>query len=478
MNSIWEIDIKQEPTLNKDIKTDILIIGGGITGMSIAYHLKDSNQKVTLVERDRIGSGVTKRTTGKLTYLQELIYSKLEKNISFNTAKLYLESQIEAINLVKTIIKENNINCDLEDNTSITYTNKTSDINQFHNEEIFFDKVGIEYKIRNKLPLNIPCSYAIEVKNTAVFHPLKYLKGLKEIINNKIDIYEKTKILNFKKTNSGYVCYTNKYKIECKTLVFAGHYPFFTYPFFFPLKTHIEESYIAAFKSNEIYPFNIITNGYPTTSIRYHKNYQIYLTGSHNLCDKLNKGECFKNLYKKINQNIEYSWSNQDIITSDNLPFIGRVEKNNNNFLIATGYNTWGMTNGSIAGKIISDIILKKENKYIDLFDPHRKNNIQKVIKLPTNIYCSAKSFILTKIKNYSKKNVQFKTINGEKVGIYTDKCEHIVYNTCPHLKCSLVFNDEEKTWDCPCHGSRFDIDGNCIKGPSNYNIKFDKDNK
>ena len=146
--------------------------------------------------------------------------------------------------------------------------------------------------------------------------------------------------------------------------------------------------------------------------------------------------------------------------------------------LIGTGYNTWGMTNGSLAGKILSDIILKKENKYINLFNPMRKINKGKIINFPLILGSNAYSFIKSKIyknKKWYPNTVRFEKRNGKNIAIYIDenKKEHIVYNLCPHLKCSLNFNEIELTWDCPCHGSRFDIDGNCIEGPSNYNITY-----
>lgn len=168
-----------------------------------------------------------------------------------------------------------------------------------------------------------------------------------------------------------------------------------------------------------------------------------------------------------------------DIMTSDFLPYIGSINKENT-LLLATGYNTWGMTNGSLAGKIISDIILKKPNKYITLFDPKRALNLGKIINFPLILSSNAYAFFKSKLirqKSWYSNNVKFKKINGENVAIYIDENqkEHIVYSNCPHLKCGLIFNEVEKTWDCPCHGSRFDIDGKNIEGPSNYNITYRK---
>ena len=183
---------------------------------------------------------------------------------------------------------------------------------------------------------------------------------------------------------------------------------------------------------------------------------------------------------KKLKLTPQYVWSNHDIITNDYLPYIGCLKSGDTSLLMGTGYNTWGMTNGSLAGKILSDMILEQENKYIPLFDPHRRKNIESIKSIPINIYCSIKPFIQNKLfkkKSWYSKNIYFDKRNGKDVAIYKDENnkEHIVYNKCPHLKCSLIFNETEKTWDCPCHGSRFNIDGECIQGPSNYDIKFKK---
>jgi len=165
-------------------------------------------------------------------------------------------------------------------------------------------------------------------------------------------------------------------------------------------------------------------------------------------------------------------------MTPDSLPYIGRVNSNDDNLLMATGFNKWGMTNGTISGKVISDIIMKKENPYIELFNPHRKLTKDKVINLIVYNFINSKTYILTKMKKEYKfyhNNVRIEEIEGKKIGIYTDKknIEHKVSITCPHMKCNLVFNNVDKTWDCPCHGSRFDMDGNVLFGPSVYNISY-----
>ena len=463
--------------LDKDIDVDILIIGGGITGISTAYQLINSNLKVYLIEKNKIGHGVTSKTTGKLTYLQEN-YSTLNFYHGLNNTKKYLNSQKEAINIVKSIIEKEKINCNFEKVSSYVFTN--TDDEKYENEKDILKKLNVKINETNILPNKEEIKKAYYVEDTYVFHPLKYLYSLKDIcIKNNIPIYENTKIISIDKKNNYYVCKTKTNIIKTKKIVLAMHYPYFLIPFLMPLKTSIEKSYIEAFKVNKDYKFSSISTSKPTISTRYHNDkntiYQLYLTNSHNLCIKNNEKENFKDLLKNNNPN--YLWSNKDIMTNDKLPFIGSINQEKT-LLIGTGYNTWGMTNGSLAGKILSDIILEKENEYIELFNPKRGLNLGKIINFPIILGGNAYSFLKSKIsknKSWYSSNVKFENRNGKNVGIYIDenRKEHMIYNLCPHMKCSLTFNEIEKTWDCPYHGSRFNIDGKCIEGPSNYNITY-----
>ena len=478
-NSIWS-DIKNKANynkLNKDINVDVCIIGGGITGISTAYHLINKNLKVCIIERNKIASGVSSRTTGKLTYLQENMYTKLKKFHGIEKSKLYLTSQKDAINIVKDIVKINNIDCNLEQVSSYVFS--TSNNYKIDKDIKVLKDLNIDIKISDTLPNNKLVNKCYYVEDTYVFHPLKYIYSLATICkNNGIDIYENTNITSIDKYNNYYICNTDNNSIKTKYIVFATHYPYFIFPYLMPFKSYIERSYIEAKKVKNTYNFSSISIDKPVISTRYHKDnnisYKIFLTNSHNICTKDNTIDNFNSLLKEEIKP-DYIWSNKDIITIDSLPFIGLIDKN---MLIATGYNTWGMTNGSIAGVILSDIILNKDNKYIELFDPKRGINIGKIINFPlvlgSNI-CSLTKSKLNKNKYWYSDSIKFEKRNGKNVAIFIDekKQKHIVYNMCPHLKCGLTFNEIERTWDCPCHGSRFDIDGNVIEGPANYNIKY-----
>lgn len=474
--SIWleYMNNKNFKVLDKNLNIDVLIIGGGITGLSVAYNLINKNFKVALVEKNYIGSGVTAKSTAKITYLQQDIYSKLKTFHSKDISKLYLDSQIEGLNILTDIIKKNKINCNLEKSDSYLFTNKN--VNKLKKEKQLLEEFKIKVKNVNKLPDGEKIKYGFKVEDTYVFNPIKYLNTLKRICeNNKINIYENTKIEEIKKQNNLYICKTRNNIIKAKYIVLALHYPYFLFPYLMPMKTSLEKSYIKASLEKNNLKFNAINIENPVKSIRYYtdKNntYKIFLTASHNIAIKNNEQKNFDEL--KMNNKTKYYWSNIDLITNDYLPFIGLID---DNLLLGTGYNTWGMINASIAGKVLGDIILKKDNKYIELFNPKRDINLTKIINFPMILSSNVYSFINSKVnKFWYNSNIRFEKRNNKKVAIYTDKDnkEHIVYTLCPHLKCSLIFNNVEKTWDCPCHGSRFDIDGKSIEGPSNYDITY-----
>ncbi len=477
--SLWEKyrDDLKFPKLTEDLDVDVLIIGGGITGLTTLYNLKNY-KSIALVEAREIGTGISMNTTGKVTFLQGTIYSDLEKNINKETAIKYLKSQRYAINLLKEIIEKEKIACDWEKVTSFVYADKKKDIKKLEREEKFLRDNGIKVFSNKELKMA-----NISVQNTYVFNPMKYLNCLKRILRNK-KIYENTKITKIISKDNGYCCYFENGKIIAKKVIVTCHYPFFIFPFFLPLKSHIEKSYLIAYRVQKNFKKTGITVSNPGFSYRFYQDnnnnniYRIVLASSHVTAFKQNDEKNFKQVQVLFNiekDEIAFQWSNIDIITDDKMPFISSVRKN---LYVATGFNTWGMTNGVIAAKILSDNILNITNEYNSLFQNKRKNWYQ-IKNFFANTFISLWGFLASKKvdKSWYNNNLKFKTIKGKKVAVYKDKGnkKHIVYTTCPHLKCSLVFNELEKTWDCPCHSSRFSLEGKCIKGPSKYDISYKK---
>lgn len=482
--SIWE-DIKKKEKRkkveeNKNVVTDILIIGGGIAGMSTAYFLMNSNKKIMLIDKDSIGMGVTSKTTAKLNYLQGIIYQQLEKSFNKKVSKLYLDAQMEAIELIKKIIKKEKINCDLEKCNSFIFTKEDKGIEKIKKEKEILESFKVNCKEVSTLPIHFPIKYGIVVSDTYTFHPLKYIEELREKVQKKIDIYENRIALEITKKQNIWNIKTNHGTITSKYVVIACHYPFFLFPGLIPIKTYIKREYVNASKFDLAEkPFTAISIDSTLHSIRFYQNHIIYGSNQHRLTNKIRYQDNYeksRNDFKRLfSKNPEYTWMNQDIMSNDNLPIIGIMDKKKPNLLIATAFGAWGMTNGTIAGKVLADIILEQSNKYIDLFQPQRINATN-IIQSVIGVLHYSKVYAQTTIKKnpvFENNQVYIIKINGKYYGIYYDEHgeKHIVDHKCPHMKCNLVFNNQEKTWDCPCHGSRFDIDGNVIEGPANYSI-------
>ena len=472
--SIWKenIDLGSYDKLKENLDVDVLIIGGGMTGINTMYQLRDSSLEVVLVEQNKLGMGVTANSTGKLTFLQDNLYEKIWKSFDKNTASMYLKSQIDAIEIVLGIIESDGISCDLIKAPSFVYASSDDEVLRLNELKEFLEASGINVIDGNSELVSY--RKMIGVENTYLFHPLRYIKGLIDKID-KSKIYENTSIVRMDNSgDDGYICYTNDDKIiRAGEVVIASHYPYFNLPFMFPIKGSLEKSYLSAsrYKEDNI---SLIKYDKPVVSIRSYLDYLIYLGNSHSNNSEVDDNKHFKELEKKLSDlglKPEFMWSNIDVMTNDGLPYIGKID---DRLLLATGYNTWGMTNGILAGKIISDIIKGNKNTYRDLFAPKRINlaSIEGMIVDGLKSIGGIVNGILT-----DSNLVKYEVVEGKEVAIYKDdKGEHKVYTKCPHMGCRLVFNEKEKTWDCPCHSSRFDVDGKCINGPSNRDIKVKKE--
>ena len=458
--SIWESFLKHEfKSLNKDLDTDVLIIGGGIAGLLTAYSLKNSNLKVTIVERNKIFSGVTSKMTAKVTILEDIL-----TKISEDKLDLYLKSQLEGLNILKNNINNLNIECDFKSNIGYLYTSKKSNIKKLKNIETHLKNLNIKFS-NCELPIKeLNSLYSISIDNSYEINIIKYLNNIIDNLNNT-DIYEDTNIIEVKKENKYYVARTKNNIIKAKIIVFASNYPYFIKPLLFPLKVRLEKSYIMYGKSNYNGNYNLINIDKKTTSIRFYKNKIIYLTNSKYI-SHTKSIDYEKSTNNNLINNIDNCWTNMDLITNDYLPLVGKIY---NNMYIITGFNTWGILSSHIGSSIIANTILKHNRylKYQELFNPRRNINLKKIINSSVNIYENMNGFF----KGIINKNNLVYYSKDKAIYIDSKGNNHVVNRKCPHLKCKLIFNSHELTWDCPCHGSRFNLDGKVINGPSKYDI-------
>ena len=362
----WNADFPTFNFENPVRKLDVAIIGGGLTGLSTAYYLRNSSLKVAVFEQSKIGGGVTSRSTAKITYLQGDIYQRLG-----NKAKSYYLSQKEAIWELLKIIEDENISCELEKVPSIIFC-----LNKENDSKIQFEKKLLESFGAHPYEVQHPnISSGIGISDSYVFHPLKFLSGLYKALISKVFIYENTLVFDMKKEDGHYLIHTTNGDFFAKNVVIANHYPFFLLPNLFPLKTYVQREYVNAAKISHPSLFTAINIDSDLHSIRYYKNYLLYGSNRHRLTEKIDFGKNydksrsdFKRLFDKIP---ERTWDNQDIVSHDLLPFIGRFDSH---LYVGTAYRGWGMTNCVLAGRIISSFILYHTALYQDLFSPTRMN--------------------------------------------------------------------------------------------------------
>ncbi len=434
--SIWDKSYREHEVIkvSKNITCDVLIIGAGMTGMNTAYFLSDKAD-ICLVEARQYGMGITRNTTAKVTVFQDIIYSKIMDKYNSLIATNYFHSQKEAVTLLRKIIESEKISCDFERSTAYVFATKNNDIFKLNREVKLLKQLGCD--IQNITTETGVC-YGLE--ESFVFNPIKYLNELYDILKMKdIPIYENSPITKIERNNDHYISHVNGYKITSNKIVLACHYPFFVLGYILPIRSYLEKSHIIVSESDNISKINYISAGMPVMSSRYYKNFKISLGKSHNLAfsfdDKKNSSKV-TDTFDLEESSIIDCYSNVDLITFDYLPFIGKIKPN---MFIATGYNTWGMTNSVLAAKIISDMLLDQDNTYRRLFNPKRLNiNLLKC--LPRNIFSQLKSYF--HISKLSPK-------------------------TCPHMGCKLIYNPIEDIYECPCHSSRFSKDGKLLKGPA-----------
>lgn len=466
--SLWQdvtINYHNKKKISKN--PDILIIGGGITGLTLSYFLKDTDKSIMLIDKSKLGEGITSKTTAKINYLQEIIYQTLSSKHGKSIALEYLHSQLDAIKLIKNIIDENKIECDFERVDSIIFTCEEKGGVKIDKEEELLKSFNIDTK-------RIASDYfldGLKVSDTYTFHPLKYLQGLTKIIKDKVAIHEGVTAYSINKVGNYYEVKTSKGPITSKYVVIACNYPFYIIPSLIPLKTYVKREYVNVAKCENPQSITAISIDSTLHSLRYYKDYLIYGSNASRITDKTSYADLFLKSQNDFRENFKqeplYTWMNQDLMSNDSLPFIGSIKPH---LYLATAFQTWGMTNGTIAAKIISDLINNNYNHYTSLFDPKRLN-ISLIAESCLGSFRYLKVYVSA---FFCKNNPYYIKINGLIYGYYKDQDNYIhrIKLVCPHMKCNLVFNEIEGTWDCPCHGSRFRMNGEVIVGPATEDLE------
>lgn len=492
MKSLWLESIEKRmsfSTLSQNEETDICIVGAGIFGLTCAYYLTQLGYRVIILEKDEIGEKATGNTTAKITSQHNLFYNYLINSYGKKFASDYLKANEQAIQNIKQIIDKEKIKCDFEYQNNYVYTTKKSELPMIKKEVSAVESLDFSCEFVTKTGLPFEIEGAICFKKQAQFHPLKYLYGLCNSVSSyNGKIYTHTVVTNIEKdnTSSNYIVSTNKHIIKSKFVIIATHYPFINFPGFYFTKMYQSTSYLIAVDTKKsLFKGMYINPSTPTFSFRTAKynGKELLLIGGGD--HKTGQPSCYKDTYgilekeaKKFYPDCEvlYHWNTRDCISLDKIPYIGSYSTFMPNVFVGTGFKKWGMTLSNIAANIIVDNINGKTNQYEYIFKSSRLKPIKNINELKNVLVQSTNSLIIDKFKiaNMSFDEIQNNSgsiieINKEKIGIYKDSNGKIfaVKPICTHLGCLLSWNDIDKTWDCPCHGSRFDYKGKNLYDPA-----------
>lgn len=430
MKSVWQetVQLPEFPQSKNDIRTDILIIGGGIAGILTAYFLHKSGVKYVLVEKDTICSGTTQNTTAKITFQHSLNYHKILKSNGIEAARKYLLANKKAFEKYAELCKE--IDCDYEVKDNYVYS--ISDKKKLEDEMDALRKIGYEAEFCEDINIPVNTSGAVRFSNQAQFNPLKFISAISKGLN----VYENT----FVREMIGNTAVTNLGKITADRVIAATHFPFINKHGSYFLKLYQHRSYVIALENAQDVDGMYVDENKTGLSFRNYNNLLLLGGGGHRTGQKGGNWNELREFADRVypESSEKYFWAAQDCMSLDDIPYIGQYSKSTQNFYVASGFNKWGMTGAMTAAMILSDMILGNQNDFADVFNPSRS-----ILKpqLLVNGFEATKNLL-----TFSKKR-------------------------CPHLGCALKWNSAERSWDCPCHGSRFAENGKVLNNPANGNL-------
>lgn len=425
MDSLWRktFQMPEFEALTSDIRTDVLIIGGGIAGLLCARQLADAHVDCALVEADRICGGITGDTTAKITSPHGLVYDRLIRTFGVERARLYLEANQQALRRYGELCRV--IDCDFVRQDAFVYSLR--DRKALNVELEALHRLGFEASFSESLPLPFPIAGAVRFPEQAQFHPLKFAAH----IARGLKIYEHTKVLELMPGQA----VTHRGRITAEKIIIATHFPLLNKHGGYFMKLYQDRSYVLAMKNVTVIEGMYRDADQKGLSFRSWRDLLLLGGGSHRTGKNGGWGELeeFVHHYYPAAQ-IEARWATQDCMSLDGVPYIGQYSRTTPNLYVATGFNKWGMTSAMAAAMILADLVQGVDNPYAGVFAPSRSS-------LRPQLFLNAAEATLSLLTPTVPR--------------------------CPHMGCALKYNRVERSWDCPCHGSRFQEDGRLIDNPA-----------
>ncbi len=487
--SLWLAAPEEEsafPRLDRPLSVDAAVLGGGIVGLSTALFLKRAGMTVAVIEASRVGTGVTGHTTAKLSSLHGLSYARIASSFGDEGARAYGEANQAGIEQVAAWVEEEGIDCDFRRKPNYTYATSRERVVDIEREVDAAQRAGLPASYTEETDLPYPIAGAIRFESQAEFHPHRFVSALAQLVAGEgSHVFENTRATG---VSEGRPCRieTTGPALTAGHVVVATHFPFLDRGLYFA-RIHPERSYALGVRVRDPAPQGMyISADQPTRSIRSHPadEGEILIVGGEG--HKTGQGGDTLERYRSLErfarehwdvESVEYQWASQDNDSIDHMPYIGRFAPHSRRLYTATGFRKWGLAQGVAAGMILEDLILDRENPWASLYDPNRMKPLaaaHDLVKENANVALRFVGDRLTKRGGRDATELEpgegdIARLDGEKVAAFRDDDGklHAVSPVCTHLGCQLSWNSGDRSWDCPCHGSRFSPDGEILHGPA-----------
>ena len=473
------------PRLSGEVSVDVAVVGAGIAGISTAWELSRRGLSVALVEAGRVAESVTGLTTAKITSLHTTIYAELVESFGEDAARAYGQAQQAGLARIRHWVDELGIDCELEAQPAFTYTTDPDGADDLRPEAQVAASLGLPASFVTDTGLAFEVAGAVGFDDQAQFHPRHYLLALVErLVADGHSVFEQTRMLGVE----GQVVHCDSGRVVARDVVVATHYPVLDRGLAFArLEPHRDVVVAGLLPDGQGLEGMYISTEAATHSVRAapHPDGQLLVVGGEPW--KTGHEEDVEARYAALGSwmtstfgvpEVRYRWSTQDNKTADGLPMIGRFLPGEEHLFVACGYRGWGMTNGAVTGLLLADLVQGVETPYEELFDPRRVNPVASAKTFLSLQLDAVKGLLGETLKPAEVDSVDeiepgegaIARVDGDKTAVYRDEAGvlHGVSPRCTHLGCFLHFNNAEKSWDCPCHGSRFDADGAVLQGPAN----------
>jgi glycine/D-amino acid oxidase-like deaminating enzyme/nitrite reductase/ring-hydroxylating ferredoxin subunit len=474
-----------------NIVYDCLVVGAGITGLTAALMLRRQGATVAVAEAFNIGFGTTGGTSAHINTFADTSYKDAEDAFGEAGAQLFADAVNEGAGIIKAFTDTYQIDCDYVNKPGYIYAEDEQQAGQLQNIYNATVKVGVDVQPTDNAPTPVPHKSALTFAGQAQFHPLKYINALQQqFIKAGGSLFENTRVETLEKEGDIHIAWSGDIRIRAKNVIYATHMPPGITTFNFRCAPY--RSYVIAVKLTDgSYPDALVYDmqePYHYTRTHVIDGEELLLVGGndhktgHESPAKAFAGlEGYVREYYNVDE-VKYRWSSQYYVPADGFPYIGQIPDAAKGVYAATGYNGNGMMLGSIAGKILSDMVLGKKSKYEDIFSPSRIKPVAGFTEFVKENADVAYHFIADRLTTHQTESLNNLTrdtgavleVNGEKVAAYRDAggTLHTLSPVCTHAKCIVNWNQEEKSWDCPCHGARYSIDGEVITGPATKGLQ------